>query len=74
MIDIGGELGALSSAVIDLGGDYAPPQESLATLRRDDHFVNTVYRNVVVRVISVQKLARLHESTGRVLELLADPS
>lgn len=71
LLDLGAELNALMSApMLDLGGQYPPPVEALATLRRDIHFVHTVYRHLVVRGISIQKLARLKDSTERILELL----
>ncbi len=74
LMDLGAELNALMSAsMLDLGGEYLPPEQALAALRRDAHFVNTVYRHLVVRGITLRKLGRLKDSTKRVLELLGEP-
>ncbi|MGI9628023.1 MAG: hypothetical protein ACR2QM_14390 [Longimicrobiales bacterium] len=75
LMDLGAELNALMSApMMDLGGQYPAPEDALATLARDARFVNTVSRHLVVRGIALQKLARLKDSTERILDLLGGAS
>lgn len=61
---------SLMAPMFDLGGERTPPEEALAALRRDQRFVNRVYRHLVVRSITAEKLRRLRASTERSMGLL----